>query len=180
MPNPTLPDLPPGLAERPRDPRRGLPIPVVNERPDGTPDFVVLNGEKALRMASLHRCSLCGLPLGGPAAFLGGPVSAKTGHYSDPPMHEACAEAALTLCPHIARPHARRASERQLPDDVTVPVGFTLERPEEWVMVIATAYYVGIAPAEDGGAVPLFVVDQRDRERRFGYADGVLTEHHVN
>lgn len=177
---PNLPDLPPGLAQRPRDPRRGLPIPVVNERPDGSPDFVVLNGEKAMEMACLHRCSLCGRPLDGPAAFLGGPVSAKTGHYSDPPMHEDCAQAALTLCPHIARPHARRASERRVSDDVTVPVGFTLERPEEWVMVIASAYYVGIAPAEGGGLVPLFVVDERQRERRFVYVDGALTEQGSN
>ncbi|MFJ6380161.1 hypothetical protein ACIQI7_09190 [Kitasatospora sp. NPDC092039] len=180
MPNPTLPDLPPGLAQRPRDLRRGLPIPVVNERPDGCPDFAVLNGAMALKMAGLHRCSLCGRPLEGPAAFLGGPVSAKSGHYSDPPMHEDCAEAALTLCPHIARPHARRASERRISDDATVPVGFTLERPEEWVMVIASSYLMGVTLAEGGGVVPLFVVVGRQRQRRFVYADGVLAEQSSN
>ncbi|MFJ2866864.1 hypothetical protein [Kitasatospora sp. NPDC087314] len=170
-----LTNLPPALAARPRDEKRGLPIPVVNMH-DGAVDFVTLNGEASLRLALADRCSLCGEPLTGPAAFLGGPMSAQTGYYSDPPMHEACAEAALTLCPHIARPHARRASERRVAEDSSVPVGFTVEKPEEWVMVVASGYLVCSTPADGGGLVPLFLVRDRVRERRFGYQDGVLTE----
>ncbi|MFJ6776798.1 hypothetical protein ACIQOV_38560 [Kitasatospora sp. NPDC091257] len=170
-----LPDLPPALAARPRDEKRGLPIPVVNMH-DGAVDFVTINGTVALRLALGRRCSLCDEPLAGPAAFLGGPKSAESGYYSDPPMHEACAQAALMLCPHIARPHARRASERRLIEDASIPVGFTEEKPEEWVMVIASGYIVGSTPAESGGLVPLFLVPDRIRERRFGYQDGVLTE----
>ncbi|MFB8235508.1 hypothetical protein ACFC58_03060 [Kitasatospora purpeofusca] len=175
MPNPTLPDLPAGLAARPRDERRGLPIPIVNEH-DGQVDFVTLNGETALRLACLGRCSACGRPFTGPAVFLGGPLSARTGHFSDPPMHEACAEAAIWLCPHIARPNARRAGGWRVTPDASVPVGFTLERPEEWVMVVASSYEVGVVTAEGGGRVPLFLVGRRLRERRFGYQEGALAE----
>ncbi|MFF4819874.1 hypothetical protein ACFY2K_35460 [Kitasatospora sp. NPDC001309] len=171
-----LTNLPPALAARPRDEKRGLPIPVVNMHDGGAVDFVTLNGTAALRVALANRCSLCDEPLAGPAAFLGGPMSARTGCYSDPPMHEACAQAALTLCPHIARPHARRASERSLTQDSAVAIGFTLEKPEEWVMVVSSGYLVGATPAEGGGLVPLFLVRGRMRERRFVYQDGVLTE----
>ncbi|MFB7126229.1 hypothetical protein [Kitasatospora sp. NPDC056273] len=171
-----LPDLPPALAARPRDEKRGLPIPVVNMHDGGVVDFVTLNGTAALRLALAKQCSLCDEPLAGPVAFLGGPMSAEAGHYSDPPMHEACAQAALTLCPHIARPHARRAGERRVAEDASIPVGFTEEKPEEWVLVIASGYLVGAVPAEGGGLVPLFVVRDRMRERRFGYQDGALTE----
>ncbi|MBO1413197.1 hypothetical protein [Streptomyces sp. FH025] len=171
-----LSHLPPALAARPRDEKRGLPIPAVNVHDGGVVDFVTLNGTAALRLAHGRRCSLCDEPLAGLAAFLGGPMSAEMGYYSDPPMHEACAQAALTLCPHIARPHARRASARRVAEDTSIPVGFTEEKPEEWVMVIASGYLVGATPAEGGGLVPLFVVRDRIRERRFVYQDGVLTE----
>ncbi|WP_371517645.1 hypothetical protein [Kitasatospora sp. NBC_01300] len=175
MTNKDLTDLPPALAARPRDEKRGLPIPAINVHDDGV-DFVVINGEAALRLALADWCSLCGTPLEGPAAFLGGPMSAQTGCYSDPPMREACAQAALTLCPHIARSNARRAGERRVAEDSAVAVGFTLEKPEEWVMVLASGYLVGSTPAAGGGLVPVFVVRERLRERRFGYQDGVLTE----
>ncbi|WP_406205372.1 hypothetical protein OH807_30740 [Kitasatospora sp. NBC_01560] len=177
MPNTTnLPDMPPGLAARPRDERRGLPIPAVNEQPDGTADFVSINGQVALNLAVKGCCSLCTLRLEGPAAFLGGPRAADAGWYSDPPMHEACAQAALLLCPHMAHQHARRASAGRTPAGTAVPVGFSEAKPDEWVMVLAADYYSALAPAEGGGVAPVFIVGERLAERRFSYQDGVLTE----
>ncbi|MFJ8043766.1 hypothetical protein ACIRBX_25020 [Kitasatospora sp. NPDC096147] len=174
----TLPPMPAALAARPMDPRRKLPIPAVNEvLEDGTGDFVVIQGDTALRLATQGRCALCGqLMGGGSAAFIGGPASAESGLFTDPPMHEACAEAALRLCPHMARQHARRASERRVPEGSTIPAGFSEEKPQEWVMVLAPLYGAGVTAAADGGLVPLFRALGEVRKRRFGYEGGVLVE----
>ncbi len=173
---PDLSQLPYGLSTRPVDPRRGLPIPAVNAYPDGEVDFISINGAKAMELAVRGRCGLCGLPMSGRAAFLGGPKAAEAGLYSDPPMHEACAEAALTLCPHIARPHARRASERRREHDATHAVGFSDEKPSEWVLLVCDGYGSAFAPAVDGGVVPIFVAGEVLHARRFGYQEGVLAE----
>ncbi|MFD9123484.1 hypothetical protein [Kitasatospora sp. NPDC059571] len=176
MPKPTMPELPAGLAARPIDQRRGLPIPAVNERPDGTADFLSINGRTAIKLAVSGGCSLCTRLMSGLAAFLGGPKSAQAGSYSDPPMHEECAEAALRLCPHIARQHARRATERRIPEATAVPEGFSEAKPQEWVMVLASSFGAGLMPAEGGGLVPVFLLADYERTRRFVYEDGVLVE----
>src|SRR3954454_5930756 len=54
---------------------------------------------------------MCGTSLEYDIAFLGGPKGAESRSYTDPPMHVACAEAALTLCPHLHR-HATPRGER--------------------------------------------------------------------
>ncbi|MFC8722572.1 hypothetical protein [Kitasatospora sp. NPDC057198] len=173
---PDLSWLPPGLGTRPVDLRRGLPIPAVNVHPDGAVDFISINSEKAVELAVTGRCALCARRMGGPVAFLGGPKAAEAGFYSDPPMHEECAEAALTLCPHIARPHVRRASERRREHDATHAVGFSDEKPSEWVLLVCDGYGSTLAPAVDGGVVPIFVVGDVLRVRRFGYQEGALAE----
>ncbi|MGW4696893.1 hypothetical protein ACWEO1_31440 [Kitasatospora cineracea] len=173
---PDLSQLPHGLGTRPVDLRRGLPIPAVNVHPDGEVDFISINSEKAMELAVRGRCGLCARQMTGPVAFLGGPTAAEAGLYSDPPMHEECAEAALTLCPHIARPHARRASERRLEHDATHAVGFSEEKPSEWVLLVCNGYGSALTPAVDGGLVPVFIAGEVLRARRFGYQEGVLTE----
>ncbi|QKW22316.1 hypothetical protein HUT16_27445 [Kitasatospora sp. NA04385] len=173
---PDLSQLPPGLGTRPVDLRRGLPIPAVNVHPGGEVDFVTINGPAALQLAGTGRCSLCGQRMTGTATFLGGPKCAEFGFYSDPPMHEECAEWALKLCPHIARPHARRASERRVAHDAVRAVGFSEEKPSEWVLVVSDSYGSMLVPAEGGGVVPIFTVGEVIRTRRFGYQEGVLAE----
>ena len=103
--NTTTP-LPAGLAQRPMHPRLRRPIPVVNVHPDGI-DFRSVNHEQARACAESGWCGLCGRDLEDQIAFLGGPKSAEARIYADPGMHPACAEAAVTLCPHIAIRHHR-------------------------------------------------------------------------
>ncbi|MCC9309107.1 hypothetical protein LN042_18810 [Kitasatospora sp. RB6PN24] len=168
--------LPAGLAERPVDPRRKLPIPAVNEREDGTADFLVINGRRALELASRRQCGVCAKPMGERVAFIGGPNSAASGAFSDPPMHVDCAEAALRLCPHIARQHARRAGEGRTDPGATVPDGFMGDKPSEWVLVETQGYAMVLAPAAGGGRVPVFLATTYEAVRRFGYVEGVLVE----
>src|SRR5690349_18251919 len=94
-------DLPAALAARPRDVRRGLPIPPVNEHPDphGGPgtyvDFTTLNTTISTRLAAGRVCSLCGEAMEYWVAFLGTPRAVELRRFSDPPGHPACMTAAL-------------------------------------------------------------------------------------
>lgn len=131
--------MPACLAARPRD-RRGLPIPVVTAiAPDGTPDFTANSGPETLRVGEAHECGLCGQPLDYWIAFLGGPMSASTRAFTDPPMHEECAQAALKLCPHIARRGTSRAKKHRA-EDVITPDGFTDGKVSEWVLYVTRSY----------------------------------------
>ena len=63
---PDGPDLPVTLAARPRDARRGLPIPPVNEHPDPAGegwhvDFTTINTVISIRLAA-ERISIATLP----------------------------------------------------------------------------------------------------------------------
>ena len=108
------PDLPATLAARPRDARRGLPIPPANEHPDATGDgshvdFTTINTTTATRLATDRRCSLCSEPMGYWVAFIGTPRTVELLRFTDPPGHPECVNAALVLCPHIAIERHRRA-----------------------------------------------------------------------
>src|SRR5919202_3714102 len=104
--------LPPDLADRPVDERWGLPIPFVNTYDDGSHDFGAINRRRSIQCALSRLCGMCGISLAYDIAFLGGPKAAESRSYTDPPMHVGCAEAALDLCPHLAR-HAVPRSERE-------------------------------------------------------------------
>jgi hypothetical protein len=61
--------LPVSLAARPRDQRRGLPIPPVNLHSDpatgeDTVDFTNINTTISTGLAANRRCSLCGVEMG--------------------------------------------------------------------------------------------------------------------
>jgi hypothetical protein len=80
------------LAARPRDARRGLPIPPVNEHPDPSGDgshvdFTTINTAVSTRLALDRRCSLCGGPMGYWVAFVGTPRAVELLRFTDPPGH---------------------------------------------------------------------------------------------
>ena len=96
-------DIPFRLARRPRD-ARGYVIPFAQFiKPDGTPDFRVM--DEALTSKALRRrlCGLCGEPMRKDVWFIGGPKCVEYGCFYDPPMHRECAVYALETCPHLAR-----------------------------------------------------------------------------
>jgi len=141
--------LPAALAARPIEPHRKLPTPLVNQHTDadGTEfvDFVGISAERAAEVAEQGRCGLCGVELDYWIAFLGGPASAEHRSYGDPPMHEGCAVAALTLCPHLRLCRHRRAPDHRLHPNTAAPAGWREEKPDRWVLGISrdfTARYV--------------------------------------
>lgn len=175
-----LDSLPAGLAARPVDAKRGLPIPVMNMRPadptdvDGecdTADFTAIWAPTVLRCGRMRLCGICGNELGYRFAFVGGPKSAASRSYNDPAFCLPCADAAMTLCPHIAVGHHKRAPEHRMAAETTVPAGFDESRTSEWVMGITRDYKM--TPTRGG---IIFKAAPFTQTRRFAYVDGVLTE----
>ncbi|GAA1810961.1 hypothetical protein GCM10009682_35670 [Luedemannella flava] len=144
--------LPASLAARPRDPRRGLPIPPVNLHPDehtGTAaiDFTTINTPISTRLAAERRCSLCGVEMGYWVAFLGAPRAAELLRYSDPPGCPDCMRAAVRLCPFIAISRHRRARADR-PGAGVMPASANASKPDSWVLGITRRYRSVFVPEE--------------------------------
>ncbi|NUP48490.1 MAG: hypothetical protein HOW97_14455 [Catenulispora sp.] len=139
--------IPPALLARPRDERRGLPIPPVSVHSvaDGEAvDFTTINGPVAVDLARARRCSLCGEAIGYWIAFLGGPAAHAARRYLDPPGHPECMSAAVRLCPFIAvRRYRRTPTHRQAV--VTADLqDYEFDQPEEWVLGITRSFRIEI------------------------------------
>jgi len=180
---PALSDLPADLADRPFDPEFGLPIPFVNEFDDGSYEFGAINRRRSIQCALSRLCGMCGTSLEYDIAFLGGPKAAESRAYTDPPMHVSCAEAALALCPHLARHTTSRAdrdaegdNRRRLRPGVTTADLFTADRPSEWVLYLTHNFEIERATAEGGGLVLVFHPGVAFAERRFRFEGGHMAE----
>jgi hypothetical protein len=147
------PDMPPSLAARPTDARRGLPIPPVNLFTADTDaaalrvDFTTINTRTSAALAAARRCSLCGTGMGYWVAFLGTARTAELRRYADPPGHPDCMRAAVTLCPHIALARHRRARADR-PGGGTMPQGSHGDKPEAWILGITRTYRSMFLPAD--------------------------------
>jgi len=123
-----------------RDERRKVPIPVMNLRPDGTPDFMVVNNDTVIQCGMARLCGICGTSLDYWIAFVGGPISAMNGAYTDPPFHVECAEAAMKFCPHLARKVHRRTDDEKMPDGSWKSEGAVEEKPAQWIIGLTRDY----------------------------------------
>jgi len=144
-------DMPASLAARPRDARRGLPIPPVNVHPDpdGSPgthvDFTTLNTTISTRLAAERRCSLCEEPMEYWAAFLGTSRAVELRRFTDPSGHPACMTAALMLCPHIALAWHRRARADRLSAGIMPPGSYGM-KPGGWTLGVTRTYRTIFVP----------------------------------
>lgn len=143
------PNLPATLATRPRDSRRGLPIPPVNLHPTPTGgeavDFTAINTTTSTRLASNRQCSLCGIEMKYWVAFLGGPRAAELMQYGDPPGCPDCIRAAVTLCRFIAIGRHRRARADRS-GAASIPPGTHGDKPPYWVLGITRRYRTAFLP----------------------------------
>jgi hypothetical protein len=156
------------LRTRPVDIKRKLPVPVSNTFDDGNRvDFTVLNGPLADALASGRFCGLCGKSMGWWVAFIGGSLSFASGQYTNPPMHPECAKAAMSLCPHIALLKTKRAKDV---GEATEPEGFSLEKPDKWMMFTTRTYRVIRTRAADGkGVVAVYLSGKPKTVWTFAY-----------
>jgi hypothetical protein len=140
----TTTDMPAALAARPRDERRGLPIPFTSDIPDGGHDFTTIDARRIVQCVTGKLCALCGEPLGYWLAFIGGQNAADNRAYTDPPGHPDCMRWAITLCPFIAMRRYKRAPEhRHEGKDIATAEGFHHPHPDRWGLAITRAYKAG-------------------------------------
>lgn len=130
--------LPPRIAKLAKT-ERGYPVPFFASVVDGKPDLRYADPRKQLRCARERVCWVCGGKLGKEIAFIGGPISAANGAYSDGPMHRDCAEFSLKVCPHLAIPMAKRhVPEAGTP--LLASPGAVLDKPDEFVLYVTRAF----------------------------------------
>lgn len=162
--------VPPSLEDRPKS-ATGLPVPYVNAtRPDGSPDFTLVDAGRSLTAAHERRCALCAQPLGYWIAFLGGPLSLRDRSFLDGPSHEDCLVAATRLCPFLSRRTSRRSDPSGRKG--IEPAGFEAGKPEEFFIGITRSYTTRIVPP---GAVVHRAAPFK-RIRRFHYVSDALIE----
>jgi hypothetical protein len=143
---------------------RGLPIPVSSGRDPitGAGRFGV-NDPVAKLVCGLSRaCGVCGLALCATIVFLAvdhGMDPARLA-FSDPGMHEQCAEASMALCPFIQRERVPRRA------------GARAAKPG-WLWVVSPSYE--LIPGR-GASLVAFRPGQVEAIRRFGYSRGRLVE----
>lgn len=120
--------MPADLADRPRSQEGGVPVPFACEDEEGGFDLRAVHKRQVIRCALSRICGLCGISLGWPVAFLGSEQEADANALHFPPLHEACAEAALSLY----RPLEEGVLGIDVPPEEWVLLttgGFELERP---------------------------------------------------
>jgi hypothetical protein len=126
---------------------RGYPIPFVAEFDDqGNPDFRALDMKKWTHAVNTKRCGICGQPLGGRMAFVGGPLSMANRLFTDLPMHRTCAEYALRVCPFIAAPKFAYSPKVE---GVRVATSVSDTRPERFGLGISRGFSVAQLPSGD-------------------------------
>jgi hypothetical protein len=152
--------------------KMGLPIPVINTFSFGKHDFTTINGELSTALAQRNRCGICSERMTDEAAFLGGGKSADTRAYTDPPMHPACALAAVQMCPHINRKDMKRAPDHRLQEGVMTPAPMSLAKPESWVMLVVAVddYEITLAGKGDDKFI-MYVPGAAVRRREWVYND---------
>jgi hypothetical protein len=125
----------------------------MNQRPDGSHDFLSIYGPHVVACVRDKLCGVCGQPLSFASAFVGGPLSTKNRVYSDPPFHPKCAEFSMTVCPHILISHAKRATEARIAREsgkVLHHETTTLDKPQQWFISIAPTAETGLRTDETG------------------------------
>lgn len=103
--------------------KRGYPIPRFIDRradkPDGEPDFRVMNPLFMMSCMTHGLCWICGDRMGKYGTFSVGPMCCVTLTTPEPPSHLECARYAVQVCPFLSVPEMRRI-ETGLPEGVTV------------------------------------------------------------
>jgi hypothetical protein len=161
--------IPASLDARPKD-RRGLPIPAsAGETPEGEYVPTAVDAVKAWNLGKERRCGVCGEAMGYWVAFVGGSASATGRAYSTPPMHVECAEASISLCPHIN--YRDRSRARKHKGEVTTMAGFVEDKPTEWFLYVTRSYEQQLYKDRAGNPAYVFTPAPPKFLRRFVYDD---------
>ncbi len=132
--------MPKRIANLPRDPDRGYPVPFFVAYIDGKPDFRIADDEKRLRCIKEKLCWICGEKLGHYIGFVIGPMCTINRISTEPPMHRDCANYSVRVCPFLLNPNQKRNPKKV---DVVIdnPGGIMISRnPGCMVLWMANGY----------------------------------------
>jgi hypothetical protein len=137
--------MPPGIFARPVD-ARGYVIPWfvdrrAPKRPDGNPDFRIMDGKRLELAIDEHRCWVCGwrIPQRVPFAFLAGPMCGINRISAEPPSHVDCARWSARACPFLSFPKRQRDEDGMPAERKMAGVGI-LRNPGVAMVWICTSY----------------------------------------
>ena len=134
-------DIPFRLSRRPVD-ARGYVVPFTQFiKPDGTPDFRVMDHERTSKAVRRKLCSLCGNPMRKSVWFIGGPKCVEYGLFYDPPMHRECALYAIQTCPHLARAKGKYAPVPDHIEGARMIQGVMDDNKAEWFGLMESTGY---------------------------------------
>ena len=134
-----FPDAPSQIASLPLD-ERGFPVPWFVPWIKGQPEFRAVDPRSIREADAKGLCWCCGGRLrGGVKAFVIGPMCAVNRISAEPPSHLSCARFAVTACPFLSKPLAKRADISDLPHSPTP--GIMIERNPGVILIWKTQTY---------------------------------------
>lgn len=133
-----FPNAPPQIASLPLD-KRGYPVPWFVPWIGGEPEFRAVDPDTILKAHREGLCWICGKKINGANAFVIGPMCAVNRVSAEPPSHLACGRFAVTACPFLSRPLAKRADTSDLPHQA--PAGIMIERNPGITLIWLTRNY---------------------------------------
>lgn len=95
----------------------GYPVPSFQMWFDGKPDFRVIDPVKVSECVQETLCAICGVRLGEFCYFIGGDLCKENHLFSDPAMHEQCAEFSTAACAFLS---GRKSDYSDRPVDESV------------------------------------------------------------
>lgn len=133
-----FPNAPPKIKALPVD-RRGYPVPWFTPWVGGEPEFRAVYPDQAYKAHKAGKCWICGQRNQGAYAFVIGPMCAINRVSSEPPSHLDCGRFAVTACPFLSRPLAKRRDVSDIPHQP--PPGVMLERNPGVSLIWVTRSY---------------------------------------
>ena len=136
---PRFAHAPPQIATLPVD-KRGFPVPWFVPWIEGEPEFRAVDPHQIAKAHRLKLCWICGRTIRGASkAFAIGPMCAVNRVSAEPPSHLQCARFAVTACPFLSKPLAKRADISDLPH--APAAGLMIERNPGVTLIWVTQSY---------------------------------------
>lgn len=167
-----LPPLPPRMRWLPIE-ERGYPVPWFVEWIDGKPDFRVIDQDKYVEAIRYGACWLCGDKLGKFKTFVVGPMCVINRTTSEPACHLECARYAVSSCPFMVIPTAKRR-DANMPAHQPI-AGQHLERNPGAMCLYTTLTFSQFNTADYGHA-PGVLITMGEPCSVEWYSEGIMCE----
>ena len=133
-------EIPPFLRHLKVD-ERGYVTPFFVPRKDGKNLFQFYDAVKREHALKQNLCGVCGKKNTRRYAFITGPEGAASRCSSEAPMHLACAEYSLQVCPHLKFEKTQRRELREEEKNTLETPGFIAEKPSELHLIFADKWW---------------------------------------